>query len=83
MDNTQRITAGPGIAYWALLYAHSICQCHSRGYHMVSRMEIRTDYVMQFWGDAMLTIWPYGSPGTCIVNCAISQFTDPGQRESM
>ena len=43
---------------------------------------IRADYVMQFWGDAMLTIGPYGSPGTCIVNCAISQFTDPGERES-
>ena len=41
-----------------------------------------TDYVMQFWGDAMLTFGPYGSPGTCIVNCAISQFTDPGERES-
>ena len=24
----------------------------------------------------------YGSPGTCIVNCAISQFTDPGGRGS-
>ena len=33
-------------------------------------------------GDATLTIGPYGSPGTCIVNCAISQFTDPGEWES-
>ena len=45
-------------------------------------ISVRTDYVMPFWGDAMLTIALYGSPGSCIVNCAISQFTDPGERES-
>ena len=42
---------------------------------MVSRME-RVPYCVT------LTIGPYGSPGICIVNCAISQFTDTGERES-
>ena len=39
---------------------------------MVMTDDHMTDYVMQFWGDAMLTIGSYGSPGTCIVNCAIN-----------
>ena len=40
------------------------------------------DFMIHVRGDATLTIGPYGSPGTCIVNCVISQFTDRGERDS-
>ena len=53
----------------SLLYAHSICECRSRG-----AIRCHTaDFMIHVRGDAMLTIGPYGSAGTCIINYAPPQ----------
>ena len=58
-----------------LLYAHSICECRSRGAIRcpVWNTSHTADFMIHIRGDAMLTIGPYGSAGTCIINYAPPQ----------
>ena len=58
-----------------LLYAHSICECRSLGAIRcpVWNMPHTADFMIHVWGDATLTIGPYGSAGMCIINYAPPQ----------
>ena len=61
--------------YIDLLYAHSICECRSRGAIRcpVWNTSHTADFMIHVRGDATLTIGPYGSAGTCIINYAPPQ----------
>ena len=61
--------------YVFLLYAHSICDCRSRGAIRcpVWNTSHSADFMIHVRGDATLTIGPYGSAGTCIINYAPPQ----------
>ena len=58
-----------------LLYAHSICECRSQGaiWCPVWNMSHTADFMIHVRGDTTLTIGPYGSAGTCIINYAPPQ----------
>ena len=58
------------VLYWLLLYAHSICECRSRGAVRcpIWNTSHTADFMIHVRGDATLTIGPYGSAGTCIIN---------------
>ena len=61
--------------YVFLLYAHSICECRSRGAIRcpVWNTSHTADFMIHVRGDVTLTIGPYGSAGTCIINYAPPQ----------
>ena len=61
--------------YVFLLYAHSICESRSQGGIRcpVWNTSHTADFMIHVRGDATLTIGPYGSTGTCIINYAPPQ----------
>ena len=61
--------------YMRILSASAVLECRSRGaiWCPVWNTSHTDDFMIHVRGDATLTIGPYGSAGTCIINYAPPQ----------